>query len=242
MKPPTGILYDLGDTLLGHEAFDRMTGRARILELAHNPNGATLADYSAIADDPAMQGLYDCRDSQHLEMPVIAFSRLVTERLHLTFDLAPHALELEFWKATVRYQIEPGIIETLEALRARGIPLGVVSNSGFTGPTLAWELQSQGLLKYFSFVMSSADYGVRKPHPALYLAAAAKLGAGTSAGDVVWFIGDTLAQDIRGALDVGMTAIWYNPHASDPTEIIPTAQLQRHTQLLDLLDARERSG
>ena len=46
-RQPRGVLFDLGGTLLHELHFDRMGGRARILEIAENPKKATLADYAA---------------------------------------------------------------------------------------------------------------------------------------------------------------------------------------------------
>ena len=111
----------------------------------------------------------------------------------------------------------------LAYLRSLNLPLGVVSNSSFTTRTLCLQLASLDLLSPFQFVMSSADYVIRKPHRAIFLTAAAKLGIEPAD---IWFIGDTFEADIVGASNAGMTPVWYNRKRS--TAPLPVAHLDIH--------------
>ena len=74
-------------------------------------------------------------------------------------------LELEFWKECMLFSPETGIADVLTALSAHNLRMGVVSNHPGSGTLLSWELQRHELLNYFEFVISSADYGIRKPIP-----------------------------------------------------------------------------
>ncbi len=87
--------------------------------------------------------------------------------------------------------------------------MAVVSNSAFSSEALGSELAQHGLGDFFQFVMSSADYVVRKPHPALLETAAGKLGASVGA---VWYVGDTLRYDVTGAIAAGMIPVLYSPN------------------------------
>jgi len=231
---PCAILFDLGGTLLNETQFDREAGRAHMLSLAHNPRGATLSDYASIIGE--MMDIWSHRDDCLLEFPKAAIDRHVYERAGLTFDLSPEELELEYWKAAVQMQPEPGILDVLEELVARDLPMGVVSNSAFSQNTLSWELDKHGLLDAFHFVMSSANYAVRKPHPMLFRTAAMKLNAQL---ETVWFIGDNLAVDIIGANQAGMHAIWYNPKKVEVGEIDASSvrTISDWHELLTLLEA-----
>ena len=84
----------------------------------------------------------------------------------------------------------------------------MVSNSAFSSEALSSELDHSGLGEFFEFVMSSADYVVRKPHPALLQTAAGKLGVSVGA---VWYVGDTPRYDVTGASAAGMIPILYSP-------------------------------
>jgi putative hydrolase of the HAD superfamily len=231
MATPKGILIDMGNTLVNEAGFDRLAGRMRILELAHNPHGVTLDDYEAAAEE--LLSIWANRDQCQMEFPVRAFNRLVYERFGLTFDIPWGELEIEFWRTAVCMDPAPGVADALTAMRGRGLRLAVVSNSSFTENALSWELNRHGLLDNFAFVMSSADYGVRKPHPSLFRTAAAKLGCDPAE---TWFVGDSLECDIVGAHNAGMTPVWYNPRGLlCPLETAPV-EMRHWAELLAMLD------
>ena len=73
----------------------------------------------------------------------------------------------------------PGVRELLRALRERGVPVGLATNSGREFATRA--LRAAGLLDNFDAVVSAEDVERPKPAPDVYLAAAAALGAEPSA-------------------------------------------------------------
>ena len=55
--------------------------------------------------------------------------------------------------------------------------------------------------------MVSSEYGVRKPHRAIFLTAAGKLHL--PPGDV-WYVGDNYDLDVVGAAGAGMVPVWLN--------------------------------
>ena len=141
-------------------------------------------------------------------------------------------IELEFWKASVCYTPEPGIGETLYAMKEYGVRMAVVSNFPFSGPVLSWELEKQGLLEAFEFVISSADCGIRKPHPLIFSTALSKFGLSPSE---VWFVGDTLQSDIAGAKQAGLWAVWYNRQKKGAEGILPHAEVGRWSEFTALV-------
>lgn len=229
LKPPQAMLFDLGGTLLREIRFDRTAGRTRILQIANNPQKATLADYAAIADE-LITSVYANRQEAVLEFSLQAFGRLIYERLELSFDISPQQVEQEFWDAAVTMELQPGANEMLQTLHQAGLPMAVLSNSVFTGKTLEKELQKHNIAQYLQFVISSADYGIRKPHPTLFRTAAAKLH---TEPQKIWFAGDSLNQDIRGAANTGLTPIWYNPDQNPPGPYTPHIQIQHWRQLTE---------
>lgn len=118
---------------------------------------------------------------------------------------ATEELELEFWKRLCSMEPLPGVREVLGELLCLGVRTGVVSNSFCASTVLRYELRRNGFLDAFEFVVSSADYGIQKPHPMIFNAALARLGCDPSE---VWFVGDNFEKDIVGASAVGMPAIW----------------------------------
>jgi putative hydrolase of the HAD superfamily len=100
-----------------------------------------------------------------------------------------------------------GMIELVGALRARGIRVGVVSNSE---GRLAELFDEIGWRDRFDAIADSGRIGIDKPDPAIFGWALDRLGV--QARDAV-HVGDSHAADIDGARRVGMRAIWFGPHA-----------------------------
>lgn len=97
--------------------------------------------------------------------------------------------------------------ETLLAirrLRQMRMPLGCVTNSLRPAVKLARVLDIRGLAGCFEIVVTSADVGHAKPHPAPFTRALDNLGL--RAQDVM-FVGDSPAVDIAGAKALGMTTV-----------------------------------
>lgn len=94
-------------------------------------------------------------------------------------------------------RIYPGVVEGLDALRALGLPLAVVTNkpAAFTAPLLA----RMGLDTYFAAVVSGDTLPYKKPRPEPILHACALLGSQPAAN---LHIGDS-ANDIDAARAAG---------------------------------------
>jgi putative hydrolase of the HAD superfamily len=233
ITPPRGILFDFGSTLVREDAFDLEAGTEHVLSLAHNPRGLSARDVCALVAelDADLRGR---REASWIELSRRSFHRLIYEPYGVTFDRSSHEIELEFWKAATRFSLTEGIQDLLRVLRSRQIPLGVVSNSTCSSKTLSWQVEELGLGALFEFVMSSADYVVRKPHPAIFLAAARKLGTGR---DQTWFVGDSPKHDVTGATSAGMVSVLYRPERGPPVDPAPDIEVGSWRELLERLDS-----
>jgi putative hydrolase of the HAD superfamily len=108
----------------------------------------------------------------------------------------------------------------LEALRARGLKLGLVSNAFDPGWLLHRDLEQMGIEERLDFSVFSSEVGMRKPHPAIFERALDALGVEP---ERALFVGDRLYEDVRGAAEVGMTtvqALWFradeHPDGAEP--------------------------
>jgi HAD superfamily hydrolase (TIGR01509 family) len=90
---------------------------------------------------------------------------------------------------------------TLGTLRARGLRLGVVSNSDGRAAAV---LHAAGLAPAFDVVVDSHREGVEKPDPEIFRRALARLGA-PAEGSV--FVGDIVSIDVVGARNAGLRPI-----------------------------------
>ena len=207
MRGPAGIIFDLGDTVLRCVEHDFLRGNRRVLEFAVSNPGVTAEEVQALAD--TLFALIDrARDESMIEFPEQSFQRLLYGLLGVTFSIGPDELEREFWHAAYTYRPVEGIYDVLDALDGRGIRAGVLSNSIYSGAVLAEELEKHDLARRFRFVVSSADCGVRKPREEIFRVAVKKMGLG--AADI-WFAGDKIEYDIRGAANAGLHPVWFNP-------------------------------
>jgi putative hydrolase of the HAD superfamily len=97
----------------------------------------------------------------------------------------------------------------LEALRSRGLKLGLVSNAFDPGWLLHRDLERMGIAERIDFAVFSSELGKRKPHPAIFERALEALGV--AAGEAM-FVGDRLYEDVLGSNEAGMTsvqAVWF---------------------------------
>src|SRR5438105_12144520 len=127
----------------------------------------------------------------------------------------------------------------LEALRARGLKLALVSNAFDPGWLLHRDLEQMGLAERLDFAVFSSEVGKRKPDPRIFERALEALGVRP---ERALFVGDRLYEDIRGAGELGMTtvqALWFradeHPDGGEPDH-------QAFTQLDVLNVARRRLG
>lgn len=112
-------------------------------------------------------------------------------------------------------QPTPHIGDTLEALRAAGIRIGIVCDVGLApSTTLRRFLLGHGLLEYFDHWSFSDEVGTFKPDPVIFEHALTGLG-GVDPADAA-HVGDLRRTDIAGARGFGMTAVRYTGIFDDP--------------------------
>jgi putative hydrolase of the HAD superfamily len=102
----------------------------------------------------------------------------------------------------------PNAVETLEALAATPIHLGVISDADHDEGRRI--LDGLGVLDLFDAVTTSGEVGRKKPDPAIFETAVEK--AGVDPAHAV-MIGDRYSHDMEGGREAGMTTVAYG--ASD---------------------------
>lgn len=207
MRRPAGVIFDLGGTILHQEWLSFVAGSARLLEFAESTPDLTAEEIQLIADE-INKDVQRVRDESMAEFSTQSFHRLLYEHLDISFNISFPEMEREFWNAAVIYSPSEGIFDVLDLLDRHQIKTGILSNSSFRGVVLEEELAKHNLAHRFSFLISSIDYGFRKPHRRLFQVAVRKMNLEPQD---IWFVGDSLEYDIRGAIDSGLYPVWYNP-------------------------------
>jgi putative hydrolase of the HAD superfamily len=114
----------------------------------------------------------------------------------------PCAVEVyEEWALHHHFEMYDDVPDVLRAIAARGIKIGLISNSHRPLSSFQSHFELDGLV---SATVSSSEHGYLKPHPSIFNAALQLVGV--EAKDAV-MVGDSLGQDVAGALSVGMRAV-----------------------------------
>ncbi len=128
--------------------------------------------------------------------------RAICDSLGLRADAATIERALESREAMYRAGFQPrdGALETLTELRSRGYPIALVS---MCAPDTPDRWRSLPLAPLVEVTVFSCETGLRKPDPAIYLAATEGLGVAPSA---CVYCGDGAYGELTGATAVGMTS------------------------------------
>jgi putative hydrolase of the HAD superfamily len=216
------LLFDLGDTLWDHR--DQATMK-RIADNNYRQCAALLQTYvpelpSFVSDyyqwgirlRRAIAQRHQYRQRQDYEQepdPLLVTAEACQDVSLPPLEIAQLASLFEIFRpplAEARMLLDSAL-ETLEALRARGVLLGCVTDRQYGGSPFREDLRRLGLLEYFvpEAIIVSADCGKRKPHPTLFHQAMAALHV--SAAETA-MVGDFLSRDVAGAKRLHMGAIW----------------------------------
>lgn len=126
--------------------------------------------------------------------------------LGLSADSIPTAFEEDYVRiCPTKTNLFPQAHETLAYLQKK-YKLHLISN-GFKEST-ELKIQVNGLAKYFENIVISESIGINKPDKAIFEFA---LNAAKAKKEESIMIGDSLEADVRGAMNFGMDAIYFNP-------------------------------
>jgi putative hydrolase of the HAD superfamily len=138
------------------------------------------------------------------------------------------------WQRHARdFALREGVAETLQALRQRGLHLGIVSN--IDDDQLVHLMALSELEPYFDSILSSEQAQSCKPDPDIFAEALRRAGCRP---DEVLFVGDTLMQDIAGANQAGLRSvlIWHRTDRDPPDGgQRPHHVIRRIPELLELV-------
>jgi putative hydrolase of the HAD superfamily len=138
--------------------------------------------------------------------------------------LAEPAFEA-FFAARQQVELFEDAQPALEFMASR-FPLVSLSNGNA-------DLERVGIARYFRAAVSAREFGIGKPDPRIFVAAA---GAVDVRPEQVLHVGDDATLDVVGALNAGMQAVWLNRGDHQwPHEQQPDVTVRDLRQLCDLL-------
>ena len=101
----------------------------------------------------------------------------------------------------------PGAHDAIDALKARGVKLALVTNGG-AGPQRA-KVERFALTHRFDHIQIEGEHGFGKPEERAYLHAMQVLGV---TAPETWMIGDNLEWEVEAPQRLGIYAIWIDVH------------------------------
>lgn len=133
------------------------------------------------------------------------------------------------WAEHHHFEMYDDVPDSLTALRARGLKLGMISNSHRCLTSFQSHFEIEGLM---SVTISSAEFGVMKPDPRIFHEALVRMDVPASRAVMV---GDSLAHDVIGARQVGMRAVLLDRGACAPTDDPEITVIRSLRELSDVL-------
>jgi putative hydrolase of the HAD superfamily len=156
----------------------------------------------------------------------------------LGLDVAEALLEeaavrhLDAWTEHVAHH--PDAAPTLRALRARGLRLGLLSNTHWPRSFHEHFLERDGLADLIDVRLYTSEMPFQKPHPSAFEAALRALDVSCPARAV--FVGDRPWDDITGAQRMGMRAVLRRNPLVPEYDVAPDAVIDQLRELIDVVD------
>ena len=232
------VLFDWGDTLM------QWAPEPDLLDVGH------AAGFDALGRDPVpamterfrtayLSAFFEPGIIEEIEYPAQVRRLLAEFGVAVTDDELARFLEAEHTAWAPARQLATTTHALLEALRERGLRLGLVSNAFDPPDLLHRDLAELGIAERLDVAFFSSEVGRRKPDPEIFQRALDALDV--SASETL-FVGDTLASDIAGAAALGMRtcqALWFR---ADDDPSAPEPDFQAFSQMDVLTIARRLQG
>ena len=205
------VLFDWGDTLM------QWTWDEELLAVSHRAGLAAIGREGIEITErfrERFEPLFALPGTlEEVEYPGFVRGILAEFEIDVSDDELDRFLEAEHAAWQPARQLGGTTHALLEALRGRGLQLGIVSNAFDPGWLLHRDLADMGVGERIDFAVFSSEIGKRKPHPAIFERALEALDV---RAEEALFVGDRLYEDVRGAGELGMKtvqAVWFRADA-----------------------------
>ena len=176
-----------------------------------------------------------CHAFLELEQAGVVAKKLVYPALAARLGLSASLAAELFGDYAANYPafatLRPDAHQTLDALRARGLKTGLISNG--EADVQFGKLDALKLRSKFDVILVSGAEGLHKPDPKIFVRAAERLGLSLTE---CLFVGDNPLADVVGAEAAGMPAVWLETSMPWPPDVsAPRFAIKQLAEVLPLL-------
>lgn len=225
------VVFDWGGTLSVHADVD-MVDMWRLAAEHVAPEDADRVTAALVAAEAATWARVrtDQRSATLAEILAAASAEAGLDVAEAVLEEAAHR-HLDSWTPHIRH--DPDAIPVLSELRARGLRLGLLSNTHWPRAFHEHFLERDGLAPLLDARLYTSELARTKPHPEAFRTALDALGVTDPSRAV--FVGDRLFDDVLGAARVGMRTVHRPNPLVEPHDVEPDATITRLPELLDLV-------
>lgn len=213
MAGPAVIFFDVGGTLL-HFNVEPSAMFARIVAergVAVPADALYKAMREVEASAPDLSGM----DAQSEVDYWRAYDAMILRKVETepTSELLDEIADR--FRKELTFELYPESLEVLQAIKERGVPLGVISNAshGIIG-----DLERTGVAPFFEHIVYSQGVGYAKPDPRIFQEALRRFDADPGQ---TWHVGDNVVADIEGAIAVGIRPVLVRRKGQAPPPGVP---------------------
>jgi putative hydrolase of the HAD superfamily len=211
---PRAMLIDIDDTILSaygrpEIAWNNVAAEfaGEFAPLLPQQVAATIVDagrnFWAVAEPAWRLRLAEARH----EVVKDGFATLATAGHALPRDLATRLADRFTAYREEEMFVFPGAHDAIDALKARGIKLALVTNGAATDQRA--KIERFGLTHRFDHIQIEGEHGFGKPEERAYLHAMQALGV---TAPETWMVGDNLEWEVVAPQRLGIYAIWIDVH------------------------------
>jgi putative hydrolase of the HAD superfamily len=197
---PRAVFFDVDFTLIYPGPTFRGEGYRRFA-LQHGMDVDVEAFDRAVA---SAAPILDRPESPNYDVEIfVRYTRHILEQMGARggqVDVCAREIYAE-WAACQHFALYDDVAPALRALDGAGVRLGLISNSHRCLASFQSHFELDGLIEA---AISSSEHGLMKPHPSIFRAALDLVNV--PAGEAL-MVGDSVRQDIDGAVAVGMRAV-----------------------------------
>lgn len=230
-------IFDLDDTIYNYQDLSVMA----IENLRH-----FTCDKLGISEESFHDAFHKARkETKEIPEQVAAqHNRLLyCQKMLENLSVPPVRLSLDmydvYWNTILdNMELHEGVIEVFEWLKKRNIGIAICTD--LTAHIQHRKVRKLGIENYIDVFVSSEEAGREKPDKRIFHLCLKKLGLNASE---CFFLGDNYEKDIIGALNVGITPLWFRDPlrcALDYPDQITAKSINNFKGIIDWLEKHEK--